>query len=223
MNYIKSLDGLRALAVILVILFHYYYGRFWGFGWIGVQLFLVLSGFLITSILLNAKTKSWNLYFGEFYWRRALRIFPLYFGFLLAVFFAFLIVGFPSNFPEVAPYLFTYTYNFLPLLEGYKIDFVFTHFWSLSVEEQFYIFWPFIIFFLNSSQLKLLVLFLFVASPVIRFGLYEYLMQTGNYELHDLGQIIYRFTPAQVDAFALGGAIPIFALTEKVNTSKILK
>jgi len=217
MNYIKSLDGLRALAVTVVILYHYYFGRNWGFGWMGVQLFFVLSGFLITSILLKSKLAHFRHYLGEFYWRRALRIFPVYFGFLGAVLIVFLLVGFPANFAEVSAYLFSYTYNYLPLIEGYKVDFVFTHFWSLSVEEQFYLFWPFIIYFLNDLQLKRLILFIIIISPLFRFGVYEYLALSDTYELQELGQILYRFTPAQVDAFAFGAAIPIFSLTKKIK------
>lgn len=221
MNYVRSLDGLRALAVTLVLLFHYYYGSYWGFGWIGVQLFFVLSGFLITSILLGAKDEPLDLYLRRFYWRRSLRIFPLYFAFVLGIAFIHVIAKFPENFPGIAPYLFTYTYNFEPLVNGYKVDFIFTHFWSLSVEEQFYLFWPFVIFFLNNAALRKFIIFILVACPLVRFGMFQYL-SAGNYNAADIGQLIYRFTPGQIDAFAYGALIPVFGLQNRpVNTGKL--
>ena len=69
----RSLDGLRAVAVSLVVVFHF---EIFPAGWIGVQIFFVLSGYLITSILLREKERPLVSYLGRFYWRRALRIFP---------------------------------------------------------------------------------------------------------------------------------------------------
>lgn len=215
MNYIKSLDGLRALAVLLVMLFHYYYGTYWGFGWIGVQLFFVLSGFLITSILLKSRDSALGQYLKRFYWRRALRIFPLYFGFILGIYLIYLAVKFPADFPALAPYLLSYTYNFEPLVRGYKVDFIFTHFWSLSVEEQFYLFWPFIIYFLSRENLRRFIVLLIILCPLIRFGMFEWL-KAGAYIPEELGQLIYRFTPGQIDSFAYGALIPVFGLDRRI-------
>ena len=85
LKHIRPLDGLRGVAIILVILFHY---TWLTSGWVGVQLFFVLSGFLITGILLDTRTSPH--YFRTFWIRRALRIFPLYYATLLA-----LVVGVP--------------------------------------------------------------------------------------------------------------------------------
>ena len=80
MIYIKPLDGLRGIAILFVILFHFGY---FGAGWIGVQMFFVLSGFLIMSVLRADKDQPVGFYFKRFYWLRSLRIFPLYFGLLI--------------------------------------------------------------------------------------------------------------------------------------------
>lgn len=87
-NYIPELDGLRGLAILLVVTFHYFAGyfNFFSFGWTGVDLFFVLSGFLITSRLMI--TRDDNNYFYKFYKNRALRIMPLYYSVLIAFYIA---------------------------------------------------------------------------------------------------------------------------------------
>jgi len=111
LGYIKALDGLRAVAIILVMMFHY---GIIGFGWLGVQIFFVLSGFLITGILL--KLKNEETFFGKkikrFYARRSLRIFPVYYLYLLVFLLCFIVFAVPADFGYKAPYLFTYTYNY---------------------------------------------------------------------------------------------------------------
>jgi peptidoglycan/LPS O-acetylase OafA/YrhL len=79
---LAELDGLRGIAVGFVVLFHF--GLFPP-GWIGVQLFFVLSGYLISDILLTEREKPFSTYLGRFYWRRTLRIFPLYFSYLVVI------------------------------------------------------------------------------------------------------------------------------------------
>src|SRR3954469_10344160 len=138
-GYIKSLDGVRALAIILVMTFH---AGITHFGWMGVQLFFVLSGYLITGILWKEKFRdvSLSFKFKKFWVRRSLRIFPLYFGYLVALGLTFLVLHFPSYYTLYAPYLFTYTFNYTRLLSGWQGNPLFTHLWSLSIEEQFYLF-----------------------------------------------------------------------------------
>jgi len=209
MRYIKELDGVRGIAIILVILFHYNF--LIGIGWIGVQLFFVLSGFLITSILLNSKKNNLKFYLKKFYWRRSLRIFPLYYLYIIIIYFVFLVSGYPSFFEELSPYLFTYTYNYFPLFNELKFDPVFTHFWSLSVEEQFYLIWPFIVYFFTNLQLRYILLMIIFLCPFYRFYMGEYLLDI-NYNHEVIGEIIYRLTPAQIDAFAIGALVPVFNL-----------
>ena len=101
-GYIRSLDGLRAVAILLVMLFHFFF--ILEIGWIGVQIFFVLSGFLITTILLKSKEHSFTSYVKRFYWRRALRIFPLYYFYLLAVTGIYWLTKTPESFPQKSPF-----------------------------------------------------------------------------------------------------------------------
>ena len=219
MKYIKALDGVRAIAILLVMLFHFYF--LVEVGWIGVQLFFVLSGYLITTILLESKDETIGNYLKRFYWRRSLRIFPLYYLYLGGITLLYLIAHVPPDFLSKIPYLIFYNYNHYPVFESLSHDVTFTHFWSLSVEEQFYLFWPFIIFFLNGRQLKVLIVLLILGVPVFRYLVYDWLI-VNEYPISDLGQIIYRLTPAQIDGFAFGAAIPVFRLHERAATSKYL-
>src|SRR5215510_2780284 len=144
---IPGLDGLRAIAFLLVFAFHSEYLQI---GWIGVQFFFVLSGFLITGILLDMK-KSLppRDYFFKFYGRRFLRIFPLYYFYLLVMagILLWLIsvhyrINYLKIFFEQVRYAVLYVYDFFFSTIWFKQSYFLNHFWSLSVEEQFYIFWP---------------------------------------------------------------------------------
>src|SRR6266498_4015477 len=101
-GYIRSRDGVRALAIILVMTFHF---EIIHFGWLGVQLFFVLSGFLITGILWNEKHRPTSLpeKFKKFWARRSLRIFFLYFGYLLFLLLTWLFFHFPSYYTTYIP------------------------------------------------------------------------------------------------------------------------
>jgi len=131
-GYIKSLDGARAASMILIMTFH---ANIAHVPWISVQLFFVLSGYLITGILWREKSKSDSLAFKfkKFWVRRSFRIFPLYYGFLLLIALAYLLFHFPSYFKEYFPYAVSYTLNF-------KLAFfttgnpIFHHLWTLSIE-----------------------------------------------------------------------------------------
>ena len=213
-GYIKSLDGLRAVAILLVMLFHFFF--ILEIGWIGVQIFFVLSGFLITTILLKSREDSFGNYVKRFYWRRALRIFPLYYFYLLAISCVYLLATTPENYIQKVPFLFTYTFNYYPLFYDYDYDAFFTHLWSLSVEEQFYLFWPFVIFFLSRRRLRQLITVVLIAIPFLRYGFGEWLYPSYT-DSHILGEVIYRLTLSHMDAFAVGAAIPVFALDKVVH------
>lgn len=220
-RYVKSLDGVRAVAVLLVMLFHYRIYSFGsagiGLGWIGVQLFFVLSGFLITRILLKEKENNLEFYLKKFYWRRSLRIFPLYFGYLFAVSVVFFITRQPSFLGDKLPYLYTYTFNFTRLFPDWKHSPVSTHLWSLSVEEQFYIFWPFFVYFLSSKSLRIGVGSILLLVPFFRWALGYYLSHFGNLQPEAIGEAIYWCTFSHIDAFALGGAVSVFDLEHKIK------
>lgn len=160
-KHMPGLDGVRGLAVVMVMWFHFAQGSqmsslglYWRLavlGQSGVDLFFVLSGFLITGIL--ADSKGGDHYFRNFYARRTLRIFPLYYGVLLVTFLLLplLFALFPAtgsletlglHHAEQQGWLWTYTSNLRAVLTGQVYDGPFGHFWSLSVEEQFYLAWP---------------------------------------------------------------------------------
>jgi peptidoglycan/LPS O-acetylase OafA/YrhL len=141
MRYNPALDGLRAVAILLVLAYHYDY---WGFpgGWLGVDIFFVLSGYLITSILLNEYRNTAGIDFGRFFMRRVLRLTPA-----LAIVAAFLLVRslFVSNGAEIREATLisaAYLENWNMVFHFGPLD-VLGHTWSLATEEQFYLVWPF--------------------------------------------------------------------------------
>jgi peptidoglycan/LPS O-acetylase OafA/YrhL len=210
-NYFNALDGLRGIAIFLIVLFHFSRIDFIIFnfeiGWIGVQLFFVLSGFLITRILLREKNKPLNKFLKQFYHRRILRIFPLYYSYILIVVIIYLITNEPADFLINLPYLTTYTYNFTILFADWKLSRLYVHLWSLAVEEQFYIIWPFVIFFLNKKKIEILILVLITFTPIIRSILGFYFSRLANDSPELAGNIIYWISISHFDAFAMGGAI----------------
>ncbi|MEG3639404.1 acyltransferase family protein [Magnetococcus sp. PR-3] len=151
--YMPQLDSIRAVAVGLVVLLHWVPGQgvLWLRGSSGVHLFFVISGFLITSILLTAREKSTDQkrfqIVRRFYMRRALRIFPLYY---LLILFA-LFIGI-EDVADSFPWHFFYGTNFFIAFKGEYHGFV-THFWSLAAEEQFYLLWPTLVLFLPMARL----------------------------------------------------------------------
>jgi peptidoglycan/LPS O-acetylase OafA/YrhL len=156
---ITALDGIRGIAIVLVLLFHFpqfaWMRPISGLGWCGVDLFFVLSGYLITGILYSTKNKPH--YFRNFYVRRSLRIFPLYYGFLLLV-----IVALPNfvdgkwlgleTLPGRKAEFFLYYANFAVIFKGWPPH-ALGAFWSLAVEEHFYLFWPLLVRFSPNEKL----------------------------------------------------------------------
>ncbi len=156
-------------------------------GWLGVQLFFVLSGFLITGILLD--TRKAENYWSAFLARRALRIFPLYYVVLLCAFVIAPTFGRPIAGSEHQIWLWTYLANFGPIVP------LLPHLWSLSVEEQFYFAWPLFVRRLSHRHLAMLCGSLVVFAIVSRVAL----------RASSLGpEAAYSFTNARLDALALG-------------------
>ena len=147
---VASLDGLRGLAILLVVAGHYFPEvDLLAFGWIGLNLFFVLSGYLITSRLTTRyQYASHDL--PDFYKRRFLRIFPLYYGVLIFFFLLLPVVlsgydSFYGSLYERQAWYWTFTSNVMIILKGLPHSPVFFHFWSLAVEEQFYVVWPLVL------------------------------------------------------------------------------
>ena len=218
---IIGLDGLRALAFLSVFAIHT--GNL-SFGWVGVNLFFVLSGFLITDILLRMKDSlPGRKFFSKFYGRRALRIIPLYFFYLLVLTLISLIIpnlnispylkNYSQEYHQSIWYGLFYVYDFFMASASYQTTWVFGHLWSLSVEEQFYLIWPLLIFLIPGKHFKKLCLVAIALGPVFR------LITTLIYRHHlfpfllDSPQMATYVLPfSHVDAFALGAFISRFEI-----------
>jgi peptidoglycan/LPS O-acetylase OafA/YrhL len=137
---LPALDGMRAIAVFVVIVGHANYPVKGVPADLGVNLFFVLSGFLITRILLKEFDQSGRISFSSFYYRRTLRIFPAYYAFLAVSFALDRIMHdpWPTSLTVSAV---TYTVNYFNALHGHPTTSI-AHAWSLAVEEQFYLLWP---------------------------------------------------------------------------------
>ncbi len=212
MKYVKGLDTLRALAIFFVIMEHWGHGFpantipnylltiFLENGTFGVNLFFVLSGFLITSILLNEKTKlvagKQLTVIKNFFIRRSLRIFPIYYIVILTCYF----LGYTFVQENIGYYL-TYTSNLLPYRTG-KAN-VLSHTWSLSVEEQFYLIWPWLIIFVNWKYIKYVFIGSIVLGIVSRFVVV-------NVWHHHYPVLVFNC----LDAFGIGGAYAYIRLKE---------
>lgn len=185
---IPQLDGLRGVAIALVVIFHYvnfavdsgaprilsFLVRPTNLGWSGVDLFFVLSGFLIGGILLDAR-ESPN-YFRVFYRRRVCRIFPVYFAFLAAIFIVahFARPPLEDKFMPAIPWaaLATFCQNFWMAIHNKFGAVVLAPTWSLAVEEQFYLTLPAVIYFVRHSRLIWVLTGGIVLAPLIRLAMF---------------------------------------------------
>ena len=166
-----QLDSLRAIAVLVVIASHYVqdYFLFFNWGFAAVFLFFVLSGFLISGILLRARHKdeatqtSKLASLKRFYLRRTLRIFPLYYAIVI-----FGIVTVPAIKDNWGWHV-SYALNFQMALAGRYFSEITGPFWSLGVEEQFYLVWPFVILFIPLRRLPYVLFAVILLGPLSRF------------------------------------------------------
>ena len=210
-THYPALDGVRGLAILMVVLhnFEIYGARLSGFagrllqvsiggGWIGVTLFFVLSGFLITGILLDTQREPGH--FRRFYLRRTLRIAPLYYAVLLVTFVVLPLVGFvPAPVRADQPqqfWLWAYLSNWV--LPFDIANHSFPHFWSLAVEEQFYLLWPLLTWRCSPRAVLRWGLALALLAPFVRAGV---LLGGGTSDM------VYVWSPCRMDALALGGSV----------------
>jgi peptidoglycan/LPS O-acetylase OafA/YrhL len=225
-RYVPELDGVRGIAILMVIAFHFglygvdgyglhlLYTSAVGLGWAGVDLFFVLSGCLITGILLD--TKDSEHYFRSFYMRRILRILPLYY---LCVFFFFcLLLPIGSVFAPgwlhqqdwaqvgrgEAVWYWLHLSNWrsaFGILQTSPI----THFWSLAIEEQFYLVWPVIVLYCSERGLLRLSIGLILLSAGLR-NIPEFQALVATYP-----DFVYRITPFRVDPLAFGAILALLS------------
>src|SRR5260221_2790867 len=210
-KYYPALDGLRGIAIIFVLLYHSFNftDRFF-FGWLGVDLFFVLSGFLITTILL--KSKDDPRYFRNFYARRTLRIFPLYY--LILIIFL-VILPFLNFYQARMEYYNNYQLWFWFYIQNWLLSFhspplsnnVLTHLWSLAVEEQCYLVWPFIMFLIHKTKSMFVFMLALLVAVVIARGI------IWSYHISDLNYTAF-YTFTRVDGICIGSLI---ALLLKIN------
>jgi peptidoglycan/LPS O-acetylase OafA/YrhL len=210
---IPGLDGLRAIAFLLVFGIHTDY---LGFGWTGVQLFFVLSGFLITGILLDMKADLPSKdYFVKFYGRRFLRIFPLYYFYLFVMWGVtswLRTIPYRRNYMKLfqahLPFALAYVYNFFYGSSLFEHQKYVEHFWSLSVEEQFYIIWPLLLFLVPKKYLKKLFLTFIALGPILRVALFFAFKYHLVWWFRDEAVWgLYAFPISHIDAFAFGAYI----------------
>jgi peptidoglycan/LPS O-acetylase OafA/YrhL len=200
-GFIQELDGLRGIAILMVMVH-----RFWprtgigvaadvaGTGWIGVDLFFVISGFLIAGILLDTKGDAG--YFRNFYARRALRIFPLYYLFVIGVFIAF---AHNAEFLQRAGSPIWYLVHLGNVPEGLlgkNTPYWIAPTWSLAIEEQFYMTFPLLVALLSRKRLTIVLVSMIVLAPVIRL--------VTMLAWPEQERVQYLFTLCRIDTIAVG-------------------
>lgn len=204
---LPELDGIRGMAITMVLLNHSFSSPArhiawlqdtFAIGWTGVDLFFVLSGFLIGGILLDVKESS--NYFKAFYARRAFRILPLYYVWIGGYFLIAAFAGNPETWLSVPIYVFFFENSFR-INHGLLGIVWLSHLWSLCVEEQFYLVIPMAIRFLNRSWLVPLLCMTIVTATVSRVCLHIYLPSHGAAQ--------YMLTICRADALAMGVLLAI--------------
>ncbi|WP_447601705.1 acyltransferase family protein [Nitrospira sp. Nam80] len=224
-EHIPAIDGLRGVAILLVAWYHAPFlfrdnngfpqeisqsivqKVFWGMstaGWIGVDLFFVISGFLITSILIRGRATKGSL--RVFWYRRALRILPLAVLYLSVLKLNVTLgdpLGMLSSFDAWPAYLF-YMGNFHIAINGWQ-PVVVMILWSLAVEEQFYMVWPFLVHHVGSKKLILTCLIILALSPIARAIVYW----TLDYPA------VYVLTVCRLDGLAVGTVLALLVRAER--------
>lgn len=223
---VSELDGMRGLAILLVLIYHIlrlnpvpmqgkiFSGllRFAEMGWAGVDVFFVLSGFLITSILL--RTKKQPGYFKKFYARRILRIFPLYYTTITLIFIAMPLIS-PEQ-TEITratwPWYYLYLQNWGNALNLIPTIFAIGATWSLAIEEQFYLFWPSVVYWLESKKLA------WAAGLLALFSLALRLLIVKRFrKLLDYNKFFYFATITRLDSLLLGALIALAFQSETLK------
>ena len=192
----NTLDGLRGIAVLLVLFYHH---GLLNSGWVGVDLFFVLSGYLITTILRTHRADS--NFWSSFWIKRATRILPPF----LLVLAATALLGFAVSPKQGMLYLLSLGDVLAYLRPGFE---PLRPLWSLAVEEHFYLLWPFAVRYLDRRRLLAILSVLIVAEPVLR--------GCASLFTHDW-QVVYFLTPFRLDGLCLGSLLAVGLESERVT------
>jgi peptidoglycan/LPS O-acetylase OafA/YrhL len=228
-QHFTTIDGLRGVAILLVCFFHYgltYAGNgIYGntlvasglqVGWMGVDLFFVVSGFLITSILLE--TRGEPRYFGNFIARRTLRIWPLYYLslFVLIVVAPRVLHPVPADLAVLADkqvWFWTYAANWLFASEGGFNQTPSGYYWSLAVEEQFYLLWPLVVWKTAETSLRWVCVGMIAGSLILRLVLLQYGVPESS---------VYTITFTHLEAVA-GGSLLALLVRDPLWTARVVR
>ena len=188
-RYVPGLDGLRGIAVLLVILFHCKPEGPFGGGFLGVDLFFVLSAFLITSILVEEQERTGAICLSQFYWRRTLRLMPglLFFLSTYAVVAPMILPGYPHLRDALVAEL--YVSNFAYVAGQFPI--FIKHTWSLAAREQFYLLWPLMLMvLLRWRRPALLLAVAWAALTAMRFMTDDWIVYYYGFAHHGTGLVL---------------------------------
>ncbi len=243
-TYLPEFEGIRGISCLMIIVVHFQ-GFFirapYSLGYALMHLFYMMSSYLIVRNLIAQKSKgqSAKQYFKSFYVKRALRIFPVYFFYIFFV--IFIVFGLNKalhgklhilwvDVKESLPFLFTFTFNLKDtyaffVSQHYIPSLFFHHLWSVSIEEQFYLIIPFVVYFISLKNLRKLTVFLILLFPLIRVAGFYYFWDNPHLDVfgkekYDLLMgIMYRSTYFHFDTFMYG----IFVLLYSFEKPKYLK
>ncbi len=237
LKYIKPFDGLRGLGALFILSYHWP-GKIINIshGWEFMQLFFVMSGYLITMVLIEEKDKfAFGKFALRFYVKRSLRLFPLYFAYLLF----WLVIYYATSPANVLhewsdeihkhiAYLSTYTYNYMTLVNffrgvDYSAGLLSTHLWTLSLEEQFYLVFPFIVFFLSKKNLRIFLIASIVLVPILRIVVYFLLKKANPADNFWVAQNMVRLPFLQMDSLAFGALLAVFNFEKIKNPVRIFR
>ncbi len=211
-NRLAGFEGWRGIPLLMVIYAHL---GLLDIGWIGMQSFFVLSGFLITRVLIldRRNTNSLGEYLKRFYIRRVLRVLPLYFASVAIIGLWVYARGDIDIYRDDILYSSLFVFNFFRTTEAYTHTFEFGHLWSMSVEEQFYLLWPVIFYLVRSPRAAIVVLSAIAATGVAsRLGL---ALNAGPGESYDAAWKAFSYTSCYLDAFAIGALLNFLTINPR--------
>ena len=202
-SYIPNIDAMRAISILAVMAFH---ARYFAAGWVGVWVFFVISGFLITRSLIGLSGADFWEGLKVFYVRRSLRIWPAYYIFVLIGTVLIFAAGLTQMRDQILWCLF-YLANLMPLFGVDNGGRLFGHLWSLAVEEQYYLIIAPVVLLLGRNRCAPLFLLLIVLAPLLRAAGFAWLAPHYGGETPEL---IKSLMPFQIDSFMMGGVIALF-------------